>query len=217
MFNYHSRRSFLKAAAASTAMLSAAGIGADESVVAKEEQTDSVEKVSRWKIATFKVDVTPPIGEPLAYVPNEKVDAPIYVSGIILDDGKTRVAWVSCDYIYICGETYLAWVDAIARTAKTTRENVFLHAVHQHDSIRLAPEYNPKEGEDGPVVVTPEYCKKSLGDVTAAIEKAVGGTWQTVGKLLTGETRVGGLAANRRLTDENGKFAHTRFSGKNTP
>lgn len=169
------------------------------------------------KVAPFKVDVTPPVGEPLAYDPNEKVDAPIYVSGVVLDDGSTRVVWVSCDYIYICGETYVRWCEAIAESAGTTRENVFLHAVHQHDSIRVAPEYNPQEGEDGPLVVTPEYCEKSLRDVTATVRKAVADDWQRVNRLLTGETRLGGLAANRRLVDENGKFAATRYSGKNPP
>jgi len=172
---------------------------------------------SRLRIATFKVDVTPPIGDPLAYVPNEKVDTPIYVSGVVLDDGNTRAVWVSCDYIYICGESYVTWTEAIAKQAGTTAENVMLHSVHQHDSIRWAPEYNPKEGEDGPPVVSPEYCKKSLKDVSDAIAEAVSGSWQAVGRLLTAETRLGGLAANRRLVDENGQFAHTRYSGKNPP
>ena len=169
------------------------------------------------KIVTFQVDVTPPIGDPLAYVPNEKVDTPIYVSGVIVDDGNTRAVWVSCDYIYICGESYVMWTEMIAKHAKTAVENVFLHSVHKHDSIRWAPEYNPKPGEDGPLVVSPEYCKKSLNDVSTAIAEAVAGPWQSVGKLLTSETRLGGLAANRRLVDENGQFAHTRYSGKNSP
>jgi len=169
------------------------------------------------KIVTFKVDVTPPIGDPLAYDPNDKVDTPIYVSGIVLDDGTTRAVWVSCDYIYICGESYVTWTEVIARQAGTARDNVFLHSVHQHDSIRWAPEYNPREGEDGTLVVKPEYCEKSLHDVSEGIAQAVSGPWQSVGKLLTGETRVGGLAANRRLVDEKGKFAATRFSGKNPP
>jgi hypothetical protein len=169
------------------------------------------------KIVTFQVDVTPPIGDPLAYVPNDKVDTPIYVSGVVLDDGPTRAVWVSSDYIYICGESYVQWTQTIAEQAGTVEENVFLHSVHQHDSIRWAPEYNPLEGEDGPMVVNPEYCVKSLNDVSVAIAKAVSGPWQLVGKVLTSETRLGGLAANRRLADANGQFAHTRFSGKNTP
>ncbi|MCL2623269.1 MAG: hypothetical protein FWD31_06330 [Planctomycetaceae bacterium] len=177
----------------------------------------ATENSTDLKLVTFQVDVTPPIGDPLAYVPNDKVDTPIYVSGIVLDDGNTRAVWVSCDYIYICGESYVKWTEMIAKQAGTIVENVFLHSVHQHDSIRWAPEYNPKEGEDGAVVVNPEYCEKSLKDVSDAMANAVNGTWQSVGKLLTAETRIGGLAANRRLVDDNGQFAFTRFSGKNPP
>ena len=197
-------RVFLLSAAIGMSILSLSGL------LAAEDTTS-------LKIVTFKVDVTPPIGEPLAYDPNEKVDTPIYVSGIVLDDGTTRAAWVSCDYIYICGESYVMWTEMIAKQAGTVRDNVFLHSVHQHDSIRWAPEYNPRAGDEGPLVVSPEYCAKSFNDVSAAIAKAVTGPWQQVGKLLTGETRVGGLAANRRLTNEAGKFAATRYSGKNTP
>jgi len=169
------------------------------------------------KIVTFKVDVTPPIGAPLAYVPNDKVETPIYISGLVLDDGKTRAVWVSCDYLYICGESYDTWTETIAKSAEAPPENVFHNSVHQHDSIFFAPDYNPQAGEDGPVFVEPEYCEKSLKDVSEAIAKAVSGPWQSVGKLLTAETRLGGLAANRRLVDENGQFAYTRYSGKNPP
>lgn len=215
--NFPSRRAFLKSTAMGAVALSSLEMNAlaNESLTSVTGSSANVDP--KLKIVTFKVDVTPPPGEPLAYDINEKTDAPIYISGIILDDGVTRIAWVSCDYIYICGESYVIWSKAIAKAAGTTRTNVFLHAVHQHDSIRLAPEYNPKDGEKGPLVVSDEYCEKSLSAVTGAIKKATNGPWQRVVKLLTGETRVGGLAANRRLTDENGKFVHTRFSGKNPP
>jgi len=201
------RRTFFQSAALGTVALA----------LPKDAAAAQASEASGLKIVTFQVDVTPPIGEPLAYDPNEKIDTSIYVSGIILDDGKTRAVWVSCDYIYICGESYVRWVETIAKQAGTVKENVFLHAVHQHDSIRWAPEYNPKSGEAGPLVVSLEYCEKSLKDVSEAIAQAVSGQWQSVGKLLTAETRIGGLASNRRLVDENGKFAHTRFSGKNPP
>ncbi|MCL2743074.1 MAG: hypothetical protein FWE67_04415 [Planctomycetaceae bacterium] len=186
-------------------------------LVSLRQDISLADNPSGIKIVTFKVDVTPPVGEPLAYDPNEKIETPIYVSGIVLDDGKTRAVWVSCDYIYICGESYNVWTEAIAKSAAAPAENVFHHSVHQHDSIRWAPEYNPKPGEDGPLVVSQEYCTKSLNDVSEAIAKAVNGTWQSIGKVLTAETRVGGLAANRRLLNEDGKFAHTRYSGKNPP
>ena len=168
------------------------------------------------KIVTFKVDVTPPVGERLAYVFNEQIETPIYVSGIVLDDGKTRAIWISCDYLYLCGEIHVLWTDEIAKSAKVPRENIFLHSVHLHDTPWMAPGYNPKEGEDWQMIVNPEYCAKSLKDVSAAIAQAVAGHWQTVGKLLTSETRLGGLASSRRIYDETGRM-RPRLSGVNPP
>ena len=63
-----------------------------------------------YKAIRFKVDVTPPVGLDMAYCPNNKVDMPIYVGGVILDDGATRVVWCTCDYIYVCGQTYEQWL-----------------------------------------------------------------------------------------------------------
>jgi len=168
------------------------------------------------KVVTFQVDVTPAIGEQMAYVLNEKVETPIYVSGIVLDDGTTRAVWVSCDYLYLCGEIHVLWTDEIAKSAKVPRDNVFLHSVHLHDSMFMAPGYNPKEDETTRMVVNPKYCDKSLKDVTGAIALAVAGPWQTVGKLLTSETRVGGLASSRRIYDETGRM-RPRLSGVNPP
>lgn len=208
------RRTFLQSAAAGTVALA---MSQDVSVsMAETADSESPSKnPGSLKIVSFKVDVTPPIGDPLAYVPNEKVETPIFVSGIVLDDGNTRAIWVSCDYLYLCGEIHVQWTDAIAKSAEVHKDNVFLHSVHLHDSMWMAPGYNPREGENWRKNINPEYCEKSLKDVSAAIAKAVSGHWHTVKKLLTSETRVGGLAANRRVIDENGRVL-TRFSGVNS-
>ena len=173
-----------------------------------------------YKAIRFKVDVTPAVGLDLAYCPNNKVDSPIYVGGVILDDGATRVVWCTCDYIYICGETYEDWQRKIAEAAGCPPENVFLHSVHLHDSMRVAPEFNPPAGavdDDGkPIPLEgsdPEYVAKSIGDITAEIARLVADdAWVPIAELKTAETRVGGLAANRRLVDESGKCVEMRFS-----
>lgn len=173
-----------------------------------------------YRAIRFKVDVTPPLGLDMAYCVNEKVDMPIYVGGVIFDDGATRVVWCTCDYIYICGETYEKWRAGIAEAAACPVENVFLHAVHQHDSMRVAPEFNPPEGtlkEDGtkePLYGSdPVYVEKSLADVAEAIRAEVAAErWTPIEKLMTAETRIGGLAANRRLVDPSGKGVTMRWT-----
>ena len=209
-----SRRSFFMSATMGTVALSSLGMKEELSVAQNNAGTNP--QPCGLRIVTFKVDVTPPVGDMLAYVSNNEIGSPIYVSGIVLDDGKTRTVWVSCDYIYICGESYVMWVEMIAKQAETVKENVFLHAVHQHDSIRWAPEYNAKPSEAGRLHVSLEYCEKSLKDVSEAIAQAVGGPWQSVGKLLTAENRLGGLASTRRLVKD-GKCVGWRGAGENFP
>ena len=173
-----------------------------------------------FRAIRFKVDVTPALGLDMAYCPNEKVDMPIYVGGVILDDGATRVVWCTSDYINIYGDTYVLWREKIAEAADCPVENVFLHAVHQHDSMRVAPEYNPpagtldKEGNPEPLAGSdPEYAAKSLADVTNAIRTAVqSGSWQSIETIQTAETRVGGLASNRRLVDASGVGVTMRWT-----
>ena len=178
-----------------------------------------------YKAIRFKVDVTPALGLDMAYCPNNKVDMPIYVGGVILDDGATRVVWCTCDYINICGETYEQWKQRIAASAGCPVENVFLHSVHQHDSMMIAPEFNPPVGavdDDGNRIPLdgsdPEYVAKSIGDITDQIARLVADdAWVPIAALKTAETRVGGLAANRRLVDETGKCVAMRWTMTTDP
>ncbi|MBQ2683851.1 MAG: hypothetical protein IJG02_08245 [Thermoguttaceae bacterium] len=178
-----------------------------------------------YKAIRFRVDVTPAIGLDLAYCPNNKVDMPIYVGGVLLDDGAARVVWCTCDYIHLSGETYEDWQKKIAEAAGCPPEHVFLHVVHQHDSMRVAPEYNPPagalddQGKPLPLVGSdPGYVAKSIGDITAEIGRLVAeDAWVPIAGLKTAETRIGGLASNRRLVDENGKCVAMRFSMDTDP
>ena len=172
----------------------------------------AVQADAPYRAIRFKVDVTPPLGLDMACGVNKQVDMPIYVGGVILDDGAARVVWCSCDYIYICGETCERWKERLADAAGCPVENVFLHSVHQHDSMLVAPEYNPPPGavgDDGkpyPLEGSdPDYVAKTIGDITAEIARLIADdAWVPIAELKTAETRVGGLASNRRILNDDG-------------
>ena len=77
------------------------------------------------KISTFIVDITPPVGFPLAFNINEKVGSPIYVRGVVLDDSRTRAVLVSSDIILIYGKAHKQWQEMIAKAAGTSADKVF--------------------------------------------------------------------------------------------
>jgi hypothetical protein len=164
------------------------------------------------KIATFTVDVTPPIGNPIAFGINEKMDSPIYVRGAVIDDGQKRIVLASADFIYIWGKAHEQMKKMMAKAAGTVSKNVFLHSIHQHDSVRISLELNEVFKKYKGVECTPlPYYKEINERLKESIEAAVG-RMRKVKCMATAERRISGLASNRRLLDENGKVYAMRYS-----
>lgn len=164
------------------------------------------------QIAFFKVDVTPPVGAQMAYGLNKKIDTPIFIRGLIINDGSTRAVIVSCDFVYVWGQTWFEWRKAIADAAGTSEDRVFLHSIHQHDSMRISPQWNEFTRKFGQEAVSEDYCRDTLKKLRTSVASAVNGEWHDVSKLMTAERRLSGLAANRRMLDENNKWFATRYS-----
>lgn len=148
----------------------------------------------------------------MAYVINKRVDSPIMVGGILMEDAGLRVAVVVCDFIYIWGEAWFEWRRALAGAIGVPDEQVLLHSVHQHDSMRIAPEMNEflAPGERG--WVDEEYCRSTLEKVRRSAGAAADGEWLPVERVMTAERRVHGLASNRRMIDGEGRWFASRTS-----
>ncbi len=158
-----------------------------------------------YKIAPFVVDITPPIGHTIAYGINEKIDSNIYVRGVVIDDSKTRVVIAAGDVLYFTFSAYDKIVAALADAAGTLPENVFLTAVHQHDSVEMK-----FPGEDDFMStrkIRPEYWEKCLHDIASEVGEAVSGNFSTVEHIATASVKIRGLASNRRTYNEDGSIA----------
>ena len=128
---------------------------------------------AKLKVAQFTVNITPPLGTPLAYVPNDKIDSPIFVRGIIIDDGTSRAVWASADVIYFTGKAYRQTKSLIAKAAQTTPAKVFLHAVHQHDSMRFSIELNEFYERFDTTCIPMEYYRQVHQKLQQAICAAI--------------------------------------------
>lgn len=170
------------------------------------------------QLLPFKVDVTPPAGVQMAYAENKPGDTRIFIRGVVLDDGRTKAVIASCDYLYIWGQTWFDWRKAIAKSAGTMEDHVFLHSIHQHDSMRITPQWNEYARRFGKETVSDGYCKESLDKLCRTIEDgAAQGRWRVAAKLLTAERRIWGLASNRRMLDDQGKCFAMRYSMCDSP
>ena len=182
-------------------------------------------KRTTFRIAPFEVDITPPVGHPLAFVVNRKIDSAIHVRGLVLDDGNTRAVLAAAEIIGLSLGAYHQWKRCLARAAGCHARQVLIHSVHQHDSIRPPCPLVDAELRKRGLGVRPEaqddYWKSILERLKAAIGRAIragrAGRWRNVTGLATAERRLSGLAANRRLVGERGRVVAMRWSMTSDP
>lgn len=89
-------------------------------------------------VATFDVDVTPPVGVYMAYDPVKRVDELTLRSrGVIIRSDDAPIVLCAVDFIGIANEAHDAWRESIAIAAETTIDRVAVHVLHQHDAPRV--------------------------------------------------------------------------------
>ncbi len=170
------------------------------------------------KVAPFTVDVTPPIGAPLAYNPMERAGNSLWLKGMVFVTDEKPVVVVAVDWIGIGGEGNTRFREAIARAVGTTTERVTVHALHQHDAPRLdwgTEEILAGQGLSGKmfdVAFAREVMQKTAAAAKAAVEKA-----QPVTHIGLGQAKVEKVASNRRILGPDGKVKHMRFTATKDP
>src|SRR5690242_17052196 len=89
------------------------------------------------RIATFRAEVTPPIGHPLmggGIAPAARIEDPLFTHGFVLMGGNKPIVVAVVDWCEIRNDAYSRWRAALAEAAHTTPERVLVSSVHQHDA-----------------------------------------------------------------------------------
>src|SRR5438874_705490 len=130
------------------------------------------------RVATFKVDVTPPLGSPLCCAagvkPAEKIVDPLSARGLILLGGAKPIVLVAVDWEGIANEGWDEWRRAIADAADTAVDYVTVHTLHQHD----APGYDPGAERIlqphglGAKIYDPSFMRAAIERVAAAVRES---------------------------------------------
>lgn len=164
------------------------------------------------QIATFRADVTPPIGAPLCgglVKPAAGVSDPLLALGIVLLSDEKPVVLCAIDFCEIRGADHVHWREVLAKAAGTTPERVALHSLHQHNAPLVDTAVQKLLPEIGVVDVV--ATEKALSGVAASIVNALK-TPQSVTHISTGEAKVGEVAGNRRVQVVDGKVGKMRGS-----
>lgn len=92
---------------------------------------------SQLQLATFDIDVTPPVGYEMAYDPVVKTwDMGLRVKGVVLVSSGQPIVLLSVDWIGIGNRCHDVFRHTLAEAAGTIPRHVAVHTVHQHDAPR---------------------------------------------------------------------------------
>ena len=167
-------------------------------------------------VATFRVDVSVPIGHPLCggwIRPAVHVTEPLYALGLILLGNEAPVVLCAVDYTGICNDAHVRWREAVARAAHTTPERVAVHCVHQHNApfVDVRAERLIREQKSFASSLDLAWHDGVVQRVAAAVQKALAAT-QPVTHVSHAQAKVERVASNRRLIGKDGKLIGWRGS-----
>ena len=182
--------------------------------------TTAAEPASPLKIATFDVDVTPPVGSMMAY---DKVlrrdDLPLRLRGIVLLGAEQPIVLCAVDWIGIANESHDAFRDALAKAAGTSRQRVAVHTLHQHDapdSDFSAERLLKEAGAEDLGRFEGSFAREVLARAAEAVKSAVAQP-QPVTHVGWGQAEVHEVASNRRIKGPDGKVRATRYTATKDP
>jgi neutral ceramidase len=118
---------------------------------------------SNLRAGVAKFDVTPPVDTKVAGHVRQTHGArdPIRAAVLLLDDGRTKAAIVTFDFLCAWDELVQEVRDAVSRVTNTPRENILVATSHNHSG----PEWSPGS----------PYCRQMIDKVGAAAADAMRG------------------------------------------
>ncbi len=172
-----------------------------------------------FSIATFQVDVSPPVGSPLAYDPTRGVSQPLWAKGIILlPKSEQPIVLVAVDWLGAANKTQHEFRRALADAVNSVPQRVAVHTLHQHDAPRCdlsAAEVLARYDMDRQHYDT-QYIRDCIRRSAAAAKSALSNSTQ-VSSVSFGRAKVEQVASNRRMLGPEGKVHTTRYTACRDP
>lgn len=174
----------------------------------------SLSNTPELRVATFDLDVTPPVGSRLAYdTEKAKWDLGLRAKGIVLLGSDKPIVLCSIDWIGIANEGQDAFHKALAEAVGTIPERVAVHTVHQHDApiCDFSSERMLKEAGLNPLSFEGSFSRHVIKRLANEARKSLDFS-QTVTHIGMGEAEVVQVTSNRRIAGTDGHIRAMRAS-----
>ena len=166
-------------------------------------------------LATFRADVTPPIGHPLCggwIKPAVAIDDQLEAVGIVLLGMGRPIILCAVDWCGLRNDANRLWREALADAVQTVPECVAVHCVHPHNTpfADVAAE-KLIEAAHAPPSLDLKFFDRIVKRCADAARASLAYThpWTHAG---FGRAKVEQVASNRRVLGPNGKVKYTRTS-----
>lgn len=183
--------------------------------------TCGAESAGNLQLATFRYDVTPPLGHSLCggwIKPVVAVDDPLEAIGFVLLGAGQPIVVCVVDWCGILNSAHLQWRQALAEAAGTSVDRVTVHCVHQHNApfaCLTTQDILAAQG-DLPPTIQVDFFQRCLDAGRQAVAQAVQRS-SPVTHIAAGQARVDGVASNRRIIGLDGRVASQRGSSSKNP
>lgn len=181
----------------------------------------AAESQSGLRLATFRYDVTPPVGHSLCggwIKPVEDFDDPLEAIGYVILGAGDPIVVCAVDWTGLLNSAHIQWRQALADGAGTTIDHVAVHCVHQHNAPFACMDAQAIVEEQGdlPNIVDPEFFAKCLDAGRKAVAESLPNA-EPVTHVARSEAEVDKVAGNRRIIGLNGKLISQRGSSSRKP
>lgn len=167
----------------------------------------SAAEASGLRVATFRCDVTPPLGHRLYPTPLATVEHPLYAKGIVLEDGLRRYVLCAIDWCVLSNSSHLLLRRKMANAAGTDMSRVAVQCVHQHTApvIDGCAQKLLEQVEDPPAFTNLKFLEEKAERLAAAVKNSVG-RLQPFDSLGSGQAKVDRVASSKWIPDDSGKM-----------
>lgn len=174
--------------------------------------------IASLKVGVFDIDVSPPVGSPLAYDPCDSVAMSLRASGIVIVGAESPIVLCSVDWIGIANSAHSQWRSALAKAVGTTIDRVTVHTIHQHDAPFCDFSANDILAERGlgGTLFDVKFAQQAIERIAAAAQSAASSP-MTITHVGAGQATVEKVASNRRIVGLDGKVRATRYTACRDP
>jgi hypothetical protein len=174
------------------------------------------------RLATFRCDVTPPLGHSCCggwITPVTAVDDPLETIGFVLLGADSPIVVCAVDWTGLCNEAHIEWRRALAEAVGTTPDRVAVQCVHQHNApfACLEAQRLVEAQGDLPPIVDVDFFRRCLDAVRKSAAEAVASA-RPITHVACGQAQVEQVAGNRRVSrDAAGRVLAMRGSSCRDP